>query len=153
MPAEERLFRIPLMAAVRLTLTGMLFVGIGLAIGAYFNPEIDKHLLRIMVVIAAVVVPLAVLVLRAFAVRVSADGIKAYGYGLNAILLPWSAITEVKKSYSEGVGRVLLLETDDKKKYVFIPIAIAKQPEFRDAIVRHAGAGHRLVQVLLESVT
>ena len=71
-------------------------------------------------------------------------------------MVPWSAITEVKKSY-EGVGvllvGVLLLETDDKKKSVLVPIATAKQPEFRNAVVQYAGAGHRLVQVLLESVT
>lgn len=138
-------------------MTAALVVGIGLAVGAYFGTLSVMQFILVIVVIAVVVIPFGILVMRAtFDVRVSADGIKAHGYGLNAILISWSAITEVKKSY-EGVGLlllgVLLLETDDKKKSVLVPIATAKQLEFRNAVIQYAGAGHRLVQVLLESVT
>jgi hypothetical protein len=142
------------MASVRRALPLLLFVVIGLVLADYFNkPAIDvKRLILLSAAVVAVCLPLAVLVGRTWAVRVSTDGIKSYGYGLSAILLPWSAITEVRKSFNEFMG-VLILETAERKKSLLIPIAIAKQPEFRDAIVKHAGAGHRLVQVLLDSVT
>ena len=154
MDTEELTFRFPAGDTVKWTLGLALPVGIFSVIGGYIvNPKTDVWGgIQLVLLITAVVIPFAVLGMRAVAIHIAPEGIKGWGHGsIKKILLPWNRITEVKITSYEGIAS-LLVQTDDKTRSLFVPIVIAKQPQFREAIVRHAGTQHSLAQAL-ESVT
>lgn len=140
--AHEVLFRFPARESIRLTLKLVLLAG-GLSIlGAWYS---DSRLTLaedslLLLGLTVVIVPIAVLVMAAFPIRVSAQGIRAYGEtDYRSFLMPWSAISDTSEGSIQGGIRVVFVNSAAQQRSIYIPYVIARQTRFKELVSQWGG--------------